>query len=261
MAKQPISAFDDVAAAFADYGTTVRGYVRYQLTRRNLKPYLKGTKKLDVLDVGGGSGGDAAWLAGLGHKVTYLEPSMEQRRFAERRFNFLLNEKTRPRIIMAGDTLDDLPAKQKFDLVMVHTVASFQDDPGAFLRQAVKHVKPGGLLSIIEKGYYGTELRAIRDADYTDLRRLRRTGKSVNDLKQTVHAFKPETIETWLKRYKFEILEWSGIRVLTDEFTMPAERLPAAELKLILDTEYKQGHHPAIRGQGQLLHFIARRPD
>lgn len=253
------SMFDDLAAAFADYGTSVRGYVRYQLAQRNLRPYVTGPP-LNILDVGGGSGGDTAWLVGLGHKVTYVEPSFEQRRFAERRFNFLLDEKERARIQLVGRRLRDLPttARGSFDMVLIHAVAMYQPEPEVFIRRALGFVRPGGLVSLLEKGFYGTELRDIRDQNFTDLRRLHRTGRSVNNLKQSVRAIKPEEVEVLLTEAGFEVLDWSGIRLLTDDFTMPVKAMNPAHLKIVLDAEYAHGHHPAIRGQAQLLHFIAR---
>jgi hypothetical protein len=57
------AAFDEVASIFADYGTSLRGFVRYKLTQRNLEPFLPKKKLLRVLDIGGGSGPDAASLA------------------------------------------------------------------------------------------------------------------------------------------------------------------------------------------------------
>lgn len=259
MAKAPKANFDNVAAAFADYGTTVRGYVRYKLTCLNLKPFL-GNKKLQILGVGGGSGADAAWLARLGHEVTFIEPSIEQRRFAERRFNFLLQDSQRARIHMAGNTLDDSNLQPaSFDLLLLHTVALFQPDPNAFINQALQYLKPGGLVSIIEKGYYGVEFRDICDHNFTDLTRLQTTGHSINNLQQSGQAFKPEELETLLEASNFTVLEWSGIRLITDDFDMPVEQIPATNLRRIIDAEYRHGHHPAIRGQGQMLHFIARK--
>jgi hypothetical protein len=114
-------------------------------------------------------------------------------------------------------------------------------------------------VSVIEKGYYGTELRDIRDGNFADLSRLHTTSRSINNLQQDVRATKPEELEYLLKKAHFDVLEWSGIRLITDDYDMPAERLNAKQLKVILDTEYAHGHHPAMRGQGQLLHFIARR--
>jgi S-adenosylmethionine-dependent methyltransferase len=259
MAKRPPSAaFDSVAAAFADYGTTVRGYVRYHLTQRNLEPYLP-PKGAAVLDVGGGSGGDTAWLVGKGCKVTFIEPSGEQCGFAERRFNFFLDDEERKRITMAGESLNDLPSNAQFALVLVHAVAQYQDNPAALLKQAMQYVQPGGLISIIEKGYYGAELRNIRDRNFADLARLQNTQRSINNLRQNVYASKPEELEKLLTDTGFTVVDWSGIRLITDDFDMSVDRVPANQLKLILQAEYEHGHHPAIRGQGQLLHFIARK--
>ncbi|CAN5161306.1 methyltransferase domain-containing protein [soil metagenome] len=256
--KLPSATFDDVAAAFADYGTSVRGYVRYQLTQRNLLPFIEG-KQLRILDVGGGSGGDAAWLAGLGHLVTFIEPSTEQRRFAERRFNFLLDDEERQRVNVAGETMDDIDPQATFDLVLLHTVALFQAEPAAFITKALSYVEPGGLVSIIEKGYYGVELRDIHDGNYDDLRRLHATSRSINDLGQDAYASKPEELEALLTAAGFRVLEWSGIRLITDDFNMSVESLGAAQMKHILEVEYEHGHNLSIRGQGQLLQFIARK--
>jgi len=259
MAHRPTTDFDELAVAFADYGTTLSGYVRYQLTRMNLKPYISG-KTLNVLDVGGGGGGDTAWLAEQGQHVTYVEPSTEQRRFAERRFSFLLSDKARALVSVAGESLADLPPNtKKFDLVLAHTVAMYQPNPTEFLRQVMQYVKPGGLISIIEKGYYGTELRDIRGNNFPNLTRLHRTGRSINHMKQIVYAFKPEMLEKLLTDEHFSIKEWSGIRLLTDDIVIPVDTIDPKRLKAILAIEYEHGHNPSIRGQGQLLHFIARK--
>lgn len=260
MANAPKAAFDEFAAAFADYGTTVRGYVRYHLTQRNLEPFVPRKPPLKILDVGGGGGADTAWLAERGHYVDFVEPSPEQRRYAERRFNFFLSDDVRERVKILDDELEAVHLKtEQYDMVLLHTVAVFQSDPQRFIRRVLKMVRPGGIVSILEKGYYGTELRDIRDRNFDDLLLLQRTKRSINSLKQNAYAFKPEELEKLLTKHNFEVVDWSGVRVLTDDFTQPAEKVPAKQLKIILDAEYRQGHHPAIRGQGQLLHFIARR--
>ena len=259
MANQPPAIFDSLAAAFADYGTTVRGYVRYQLIQRNLTRYIP-KKHGTVLDIGGGSGAETAWFATHGCQVTYIEPSTTQRRFAERRFNFLLDDDVRARITMGGDTTEDIKKTgELFDIVTMHAVAEYQKDPARFIEGALQFVKPGGLVSIVEKGYYGAELRLLKASQFTELSKLRRTGYSTNNLKQKTYAFKPDEIQTLLEAHGFEVIEWSGIRVMTDDFVMPTDHMPARQLKIILDLEDAQGHNPAIRGQGQLLHFIARK--
>lgn len=260
MADAPKAAFDEFAAAFADYGTSVRGYVRYRITQRNLEPFIPRKPPLKILDVGGGGGADTAWLAERGHYVDYVEPSNEQRRYAERRFNFFLSDTVRERVRILDDELEavHLSAAQ-YDVVLMHTVAVFQPEPQRFMKRVLKMVRPGGIVSILEKNYYGTELRAIHDRNFEDLSLLHRTGRSINNFRQNAYAFKPEEIERIITGSHFTVLEWSGVRVLTDDFTQPAEKVPAKQLKLLLDAEYRQGHNPSIRGHGQLSHFIARR--
>lgn len=251
------AAFDGIAESFADYGTTVRGYVRYKISRQNLQPYID-VPALSVLDIGGGSGADAVWLAEIGHTVLMVEPSIDQRRLAERRCNFFLDDASRARLSIVEDLSESSKAEQ-FDLVLVHAVAMYQPDATSFLLRALNSVKPGGIISIVEKNYYGTELRDIRQQDFINLQGLHTTGRSINHLNRSVYPFKPEELEALLTDHKFDVLEWSGIRLVSDELAMSIEKLPEKLLKDILEIEHTHGHHPAIRGHGQMLHFIARR--
>jgi 2-polyprenyl-3-methyl-5-hydroxy-6-metoxy-1,4-benzoquinol methylase len=72
-----------------------------------------------VLDVGAGSGRDAAWLAGLGHRVVAVEPCSALRQAAGRRH-------PRPNIRWVDDRLPELrtvcASGQKFDLILVNAV-------------------------------------------------------------------------------------------------------------------------------------------
>ncbi|HEX7633632.1 MAG TPA: methyltransferase domain-containing protein [Candidatus Saccharimonadales bacterium] len=251
--------FDEVASIFADYGTSLRGFVRYKLTQQNLEAVLP-KKKLRVLDIGGGNGPDAAWLAQLGHRVTLLEPSTEQREYAERRFNFFLTEDSRERIELIPSTLDEFSSDKTYDLVLVHGVAMYQTKPAELIEQATKRVAPGGLISILEKGYWGAEARMVWRQDFEGLEILRKTKRYTNNLQQEVYAFLPEELEQLLTDAKLKIVNWSGTRVLTDEIRMEVADLDQSVINDIVALEYEHGHNPSIRGHGQMLHFIARRP-
>ena len=48
-------------------------------------PFLSGTVPLDIVDVGGGTGGFAVALARLGHRVTVIDPSPDALAALERR--------------------------------------------------------------------------------------------------------------------------------------------------------------------------------
>jgi 2-polyprenyl-3-methyl-5-hydroxy-6-metoxy-1,4-benzoquinol methylase len=250
--------FDQIASVFADYGTSIRGFVRYKLTHRNLEPYLA-KKGMHVLDVGAGNGPDAAWLASLGHRVTMLEPSAEQRDYAQRRFNFFLSERARSRITIVPEALEDFAADNAYDLVIIHGVACYQPQPETFIKKAAKHAKVGGIISVAEKGYYGAEVRAIQEQDFDTLQMLQAAQISLSHLGQEVRTFRPEELQAVLKQSRATVLEWSGIRVIVDNFRMEVAALSSADMDRIVEAEYSHGHNPSIRGQGQMLHFIARK--
>lgn len=97
-----------------------------------------------VLDVGAGSGRDAAWLAEMGHSVLAVEPSATFRAEGARRH-------PNPAITWIDDQLPDLiRVSGRFDLVLLSAVWQHvcrQDRPGAFTRLA-ELLAPGGLLLI-----------------------------------------------------------------------------------------------------------------
>lgn len=252
-------AFDGVAGSFSKYDTTLRGHVRYQVTRRSLEPFLT-AEPMRVLDIGGGSGPDAAWLASLGHQVTVVESSKEQLVFAERRFNFFLSPEERALITIVEGDLADLKGKpNSFDLVLCHGVAMYQPHPTTFVSEAAAWAKPGGVFSLLEKGYYGAEARAIRDQDFDQLDTLHSGQRSINNLGIDVRVFTPEALENMLEDANYDILQWSGVRLITDQLHISVVDMNPELVKTIIDAEFDHGNNPAIRAQGQMLHFIARK--
>jgi protein-L-isoaspartate O-methyltransferase len=79
----------------------------------------------NVLDIGAGTGADAAWLAGLGHRVVAVEPTDELR---------LAGMALHPsaRIAWVNDSLPDLvmtiQSGQQFDVVMITAVWMHLDE-------------------------------------------------------------------------------------------------------------------------------------
>lgn len=252
--------FEGAAAIFAEHAKTLRGYIRYQVEQRTLTQFLT-AEPMSVLDVGGGSGTDAAWLASLGHHVTIIEPSAEQQEYAQRRFNFLLSDDQRSRIRTVLGTVDVLPKKAfaSYDLVVIHGVAMLQPDAQAFVCSAVRFVKPGGLISLLEKGYYGTEARLVRLVKPKKLKELHDKRWMNSAIGIPVYSFKPEELERILQNAGATVLQWSGVRVVTADMDQKVADLDKQEIAEIVAIEFEQGRNPAIKAQGQMLHFIARK--
>ncbi len=99
-----------------------------------------------ILDIGAGSGRDAAWLAGLGHEVVAVEPSSEMRKEAKRRHPGL-------GIKWRDDSLPglrNLSRQDPFDLILINGVWQHiaKSDRKRAFRKAVNLLKPDGVLAI-----------------------------------------------------------------------------------------------------------------
>ncbi|MGJ4898766.1 class I SAM-dependent methyltransferase [Bradyrhizobium oligotrophicum] len=98
-----------------------------------------------VLDIGAGTGRDAAWFAGLGHQVVAVEPTEALRVGA-------MQLHASPAITWIDDSLPELAALaargEQFDLVMLTAVLMHLDE--AQRRRALPNIAariaPGGLL-------------------------------------------------------------------------------------------------------------------
>lgn len=100
---------------------------------------------IDVLDVGAGTGRDAAWFANRGDRVTAIEPTREMREGA-------MALHPSPNISWVDDCLPDLASMRgrSFDLVWMSAVWMhfFAAERAAMMPVVAALVKPGGGLMI-----------------------------------------------------------------------------------------------------------------
>jgi S-adenosylmethionine-dependent methyltransferase len=107
------------------------------------------TAALDIVDVGGGTGGFAVPLAVEGHRVTVVDPSADalaslERRAADEGVSHLVRG-------VQGDTteLASLTGDGKADALLCHGVLEYVDDPGEALRDMARVLRSGGVLSLL----------------------------------------------------------------------------------------------------------------
>jgi S-adenosylmethionine-dependent methyltransferase len=102
---------------------------------------------LDVVDVGGGTGGFAVRVAQLGHRVAVVDPSPDALAALDRRAREL-------GVSVAGQqgdlsTLLDVTGPAGADVVLCHGVLEVVDDPAAALATLRSVLRPGGTLSLL----------------------------------------------------------------------------------------------------------------
>ncbi len=106
-------------------------------------------RPLDVVDLGGGTGGRALDVARRGHHVTVVDPSPDALASLERR---LADEHLEGSVAARQGDASDLVAllgEASVDVVLCHRVLEVVDDPGAVLAGAAAVLRPGGALSLL----------------------------------------------------------------------------------------------------------------
>ncbi|MEV6884507.1 MULTISPECIES: methyltransferase [unclassified Streptomyces] len=129
-----------------------------------------GRQALDVLDTGGGSGNFAVPVAGLGHRVTVVDPSPNalfalERRAAE------ADVADRVRGVQ-GDAggLFEVVERGGYDAVLCHGVLEYVDDPAEGVRNAVAALRAEGVLSLLAAGLGGAVLARALAGHFTEAR-------------------------------------------------------------------------------------------
>ena len=102
---------------------------------------------LDVLDVGGGTGGFAVPLAELGHRVTVVDPSPDALAALQRRAGEAGVEVRAVQGDAAG--LLEVVEPGSADLVLCHGVLEHVDDLAPAVAALVAVLRPGGTLSLL----------------------------------------------------------------------------------------------------------------
>lgn len=102
---------------------------------------------LDVLDVGGGTGGFAVPLAAQGHRVTVVDPSPDALASLQRR----VREVGVTLTALQGDAagLLDVVTPESADLVLCHGVLEHVDAVAPAVAALAQVLRPGGTLSVL----------------------------------------------------------------------------------------------------------------
>lgn len=140
-----------------------------------------------VLDVGAGSGRDAAWLANGGYDVVAVEPSASMRSIARR-----LHPDTSIRWI--DDSLPGLDVVTQsglsFDVILLSGVwmhIPVPDRPRAF-RRLVALLKPGGILAMTFRGGPASREKHVHPVSMAEIEALARDHGAITErITEAVH--------------------------------------------------------------------------
>lgn len=245
--------FDTLATRFAEkiYGTP-KGAIRLAVLQADLHPLLSATP-LRVLDIGGGLGHMALWLARQGHQVTLVEPAAPMLEAAQKRF---AEAGEQARFIhsswqaLEGPLADQPP----FDVVLCHAVLEWLEQPEALLPMLHNWTHPESWLSL---AFYNKDALIYRNLLKGHFRKLRQEQFAGEHQSLTPqHPLDPRALAVQLGHSGWQIRERSGIRVFHDY--MPShfqQRTSEAEL---VERELHYRRHPSFAGLGRYLHWLCQ---
>jgi ubiquinone/menaquinone biosynthesis C-methylase UbiE len=129
-----------------------------------------GRARLDIVDAGGGTGGFAVPLAGLGHSVTVIDPSPDSLAAAQRR----AAEMGVPLTAVQGDVADlaAVAGEESADLVLCHSVLEYVDSPADAMAAIAKVLRPGGAVSVLAASAVAAVIHRALAGRFDEARRL-----------------------------------------------------------------------------------------
>ena len=215
---------------------------------------------LDVVDLGGGTGGFAVPLAGLGHRVTVIDPSPDalaalERRAAEAR-------PAGPVRAVQGDisTACEVVEPGEADAVLCHGVLEFADDPAQGALTAYRLLRPSGLASVLAANRTAAVLsRAMSGHLDEALAGLRDPDGRFGAHDPVPRRFSEAELRGLLERAGFGVRAVHGVRIFADlvpsaVLDSPAGGGAAADLQAL---EAAAAQLPEFRPMAVQLHVLA----
>jgi S-adenosylmethionine-dependent methyltransferase len=129
-----------------------------------------GRAALDIVDVGGGTGGLAVPFAVLGHNVTVIDPSPDALAAAQRR----AAEAGARLTAIQGEaaSLDSVVGPKSADLVICHNVLEYVDSPADAMTAIAAVLRPSATVSVLAANTVAAVLHRALAGRFTEARQL-----------------------------------------------------------------------------------------
>ncbi len=223
-----------------------------------LRADLAGRDSLEVVDVGGGTGGFAVPLAEAGHRVTVVDTSPDALAALTRRAAEAGVAERISAVQGDADQLVDLIGAGNADLVLCHSVLEVVDDPVRAAEAIAITLRPGGAASVVVANRAAAVLtRALNGHLAAAAALVADPAGSAGGGDKLRRRFTVDSAIALLTAAGLTIEKIHGVRVLAD--LVPgavADADPAALLAL----ELALADEPPYRDIATQLHLYCRRP-
>ncbi|GGF38037.1 methyltransferase [Marmoricola endophyticus] len=215
-----------------------------------------------VLDVGGGTGGFAVRLAGLGHEVTVVDPSPDALAALGRR---AAEADVAARVTgLQGDlaSLLDLVPRAGADLVLCHGVLGLLDAPAAGLATIAGALRPGGALSLTVAQAHAAVLARAMSGGFAEARTLLEGTLAPAGSERVAgeRRFTAGQVEELLDEVGLRLDRMQGVRVFADLVPGSLLDLQAGATEALLELERLATDRPEYLTLAAQLHVLASLP-
>ncbi|HET7328365.1 MAG TPA: methyltransferase domain-containing protein [Nocardioidaceae bacterium] len=217
-------------------------------------------RSLDVLDLGGGTGGFAVRVAIAGHHVTVVDPSPDALASLARRADESgVSGRVRG---VQGDAADllDVVAADSVDLVLCHGVLEVVDDPAEALRGVAAVLRPGGRLSLLVAQRHAAVLARALTGHLSEAERfLVGPDSSARAGESSPRRFTDSEVTELLDAAGCDVETVHGVRVFVDLVPSSAVEAEPGAAETLLRLEAEVADRPEYRAVATQLHVLAGR--
>lgn len=228
-----------------------RGATRTAVLWEALQPALAGEPVLDVLDVGGGTGGLAVRIAEQGHRVTVVDPSPDALAALGRRARELGVEVAG----VQGDlsSLGEVVGAGSVDVVLCHGVLEVVADPAAALVVLREVLRPGGRLSLLVAQRHAAVLARAMAGHFGQAAAVLRG----EDTARSGHRFTAEEVHGLLADAGLAVQATHAVRVFADLVPGSLLDLEPGATAALLELERAVAERPEYLPLATQVHVLA----
>jgi S-adenosylmethionine-dependent methyltransferase len=211
-----------------------------------------GRPALDIVDVGGGTGGFAVPFAALGHHVTVVDPSPDALAAAQRRAAEMQVALTA--VQGEADGLDSLVGRSAADLVICHNVLEYVDSPAAAMAAIARVLRSGAAVSVLAANMVSAVLQRALAGRYAEARRLLDEGGAGAGVPR---RFTLAELTSLIEGAGLRAGDAHGIRVFAG--LLPGAGADPSSADALRDLEEAAAVYPALRDIAARLHVLGHR--
>lgn len=220
-----------------------------------LQPLVDGSQ-LDVVDIGGGTGGFAVRLAGLGHRVTVVDPSPDA-------LAALASRARELGVDVAGrqgdlSSLLEVSGPASADLVLCHGVLEVVDDPIAALAAIGEVLRPGGYLSLLVAQRHAAVIARAMAGHFAQARALLDHPTEPVLAARSGRRFTHDELTGFLDETGFELVSVHAVRVFADLVPGSLLDLEPGSTAALVELERVVSTRPEYLPLAAQLHLLAR---